>query len=114
ECQFHTPSPAASRKTCANGSRINGASRRFSASRDDATPSAVAPTLSVISQLSLSVLATIKPSPPTVAPTQTRYPVTRPRCPPEGGGHRSPSCPRSPAPTHPSRAQAATPPHRCA
>src|SRR6476660_8079913 len=61
ECQFHTPSPAASRKTCANGSRINGFSLRVSAARDDATPSAVAPTLSVISQLSLSVLATVTP-----------------------------------------------------
>ncbi len=52
------PSPAASRKTCANGSRINGFSLRVSAARDDATPSAVAPTLSVISQLSSSLLGT--------------------------------------------------------
>lgn len=49
ECQFHTPSPAASRKTCANGSLIKGFSLRISAARAEATPSVVAPTLSVIS-----------------------------------------------------------------
>ena len=62
ENQFHTPSPAASRNTRANGSRISGLSLSVSAARDAATPSAVAPTLSVISQLSLSVLATLMPS----------------------------------------------------
>src|ERR1700758_5740699 len=61
ECQFHTPSPTASRNTWANGSLIKGFSLRVSAARADATPSAVAPTLSVISQESLSVLALLIP-----------------------------------------------------
>src|ERR1700741_167269 len=56
---FHRPSPAAFRKTRANGSLIRGLSLSVSRARDPATPSAVAPTLSVMSQLSLSVLAII-------------------------------------------------------
>ena len=84
ECQFHTPSPAASRNTWANGSVIKGFSLRVSAARAEATPSAVAPTLSVISQLSLSVLAPLI-SPVTrplrsVAPTQKASAAWRRRC----------------------------------
>jgi hypothetical protein len=56
---FQKPSPAASRNTRANGSLINGFSLSVSVARAPATPSAVAPTLSVISQLSLSVLAMV-------------------------------------------------------
>src|ERR1700754_3971177 len=59
--QFHTPSPTVSRKTRANGSLISGSSLSVSAARAAATPSAVAPTLSVISQLSSSVLTTCDP-----------------------------------------------------
>jgi hypothetical protein len=53
---FHMPSPAASRNSFAKGSTINGFSLSVSAARAAATPSAVAPTLSVMSQVSLSVL----------------------------------------------------------
>jgi hypothetical protein len=56
---FHMPSPAAFRNTRANGSLINGLSLSVSVARAPATPSAVAPTLSVISQLSSSVLAMV-------------------------------------------------------
>ncbi|CAG7058555.1 hypothetical protein PICSAR2_00928 [Mycobacterium avium subsp. paratuberculosis] len=61
--QFHMPSPAASRNTRANGSLISGFSLSVSAARAAATPSAVAPTLSVISQLSSSVRGTCASSP---------------------------------------------------
>src|ERR1700730_15864017 len=60
--QFHMPSPAASRNTRANGSSISGCSLSVSAARAAATPNAVAPTLSVISQLSLSLLGTFTSS----------------------------------------------------
>ena len=60
---FQTPSPAASMKTLAKGSLINGFSRSVSRARDTATPNAVAPTLSVMSQVSLSVLAMFHPLP---------------------------------------------------
>src|SRR6185437_16676041 len=52
---LHIPSPAASTNTRANGSLISGFSLSVSAARAAATPSAVAPTLWVISQESLSV-----------------------------------------------------------
>src|SRR5271163_1072490 len=65
--QSHTPGPTRSRNTRANGSLISGSPLSVSAARAAATPSAVAPTLSVISQLSSSVLATsfsyVKPLP---------------------------------------------------
>src|SRR5271163_347191 len=60
--QSHSPSPTVSRNTRANGSLISGSSLSVSAARAAATPSAVAPTLSVISQLSSSVLTQQDPT----------------------------------------------------
>src|SRR5271166_5823388 len=61
---LHIPSPAAFRKTRANGSLMRGFSLSVSAARAAATPSAVAPTLWVISQESLSVRGIFSPSQP--------------------------------------------------
>ena len=52
---LHTPSPAASTNTRANGSEMRGFSLAVSAARAAATPRAVAPTLWVMSQESSSV-----------------------------------------------------------
>src|ERR1700730_1709489 len=57
------PSPAASRNSCAYGSLISGSALLVSAARPPATPSAVAPTLSLMSHVSSSVLAIGIPSP---------------------------------------------------
>src|SRR6185437_7650608 len=61
---LHIPSPAASTNTRANGSLISGFSLSVSAARAAATPSAVAPTLWVMSQESLSVRGIVSPSQP--------------------------------------------------
>src|SRR6476646_5023814 len=53
----HPRSVAASRNNCANGSLNKGQPVAVSSARAIATPSAVCPTPSVTSQLSLSVLA---------------------------------------------------------
>src|ERR1700727_1457262 len=59
--QSQTPGPTRSRNNRASGSLISGSLLSVSAARAAATPRAVAPTLSVISQLSSSVLATTRP-----------------------------------------------------
>src|SRR5271166_663399 len=58
---LHIPSPAASTNTRANGSLMSGFSLSVSAARAAATPSAVAPTLWVMSQESLSVRGIASP-----------------------------------------------------
>src|SRR6516225_8896317 len=92
---LHIPSPAASTNTRANGSLMSGFSLSVSAARAAATPSAVAPTLCVMSQESLSVRG-IAISPPSLIAGCVHYSSRRRRPRPlaEGGLGFFPDCPQ--------------------
>src|ERR1700679_283725 len=73
------PSPAASRNSCAYGSLISGSALWVSFARPPATPNAVAPTLSLMSHVSSSVLAIGIPSLVSVKEAERTSPVVAER-----------------------------------